>query len=122
MQEQLTAPPPIANRLADARGAPAPLPAQAQRALNFALLVSALRCTLQYVVLPFVLPLIGVTAPLPAWATLAIGVVALAFLARNVRRLWRTRHARRWSYLFLAAVVGGTLVLFAVVDLRALFS
>jgi len=97
-----------------------PLPQDAQRALTFGLLLSAARCTLQYILLPFVLPLIGFTGKLPPWLTLVLGLVALVFLARNVRRLWRMRHARRWSYLFLALVVGGTLILFAALDLHAL--
>jgi ABC-type iron transport system FetAB permease component len=98
-----------------------PLPAPAQNALTFALLLSAIRCTVQYVLLPFVLPWIGVAASVPPWVTLILGAVALASLARNVRRLWQTRHARRWSYLFVAGLVGAALVLFTVVDLRALF-
>jgi ABC-type iron transport system FetAB permease component len=97
-----------------------PLPEPAQRALTFGLLLSALRCTLQYVMIPFVLPWIGVTAAIPPWLTLALGLLALAAIARNVRYLWRMRHARRWSYVFLAAVVGGSLLVFTVVDLHAL--
>lgn len=97
-----------------------PLPAPAQRALTFALLLSALRCTAQYIVLPFVLPWIGVAASIPPWVTLLLGAVALASLARNVRRLWKVRHARRWSYLAVAGMVAAALVLFTVVDARAL--
>jgi hypothetical protein len=97
-----------------------PLPAPAQRALNFGLLLSAVRCTAQYVVLPFVLPWIGVAAAIPPWVTLALGALAILFLARNVRNLWRLRHARRWSYLVLALIVGASLLLFTVVDLRTL--
>jgi ABC-type iron transport system FetAB permease component len=102
------------------RGTPAPLPASAQRAINFALLLSALRCTVQYIVLPFVLPWIGVATSIPPWVTLILGALALASLARNVRTLWRTRHARRWSYLFTALAVAAALLLFTVVDVRAL--
>ena len=98
-----------------------PLPAQAQRALTFGLLVSAFRCTVQYVLLPFVLPWVGLTAAIPAWITLVLGALAIAALIRNVRTLWRMRHARRWSYLFLALMVGASLVIFSVVDARTLF-
>jgi ABC-type iron transport system FetAB permease component len=97
-----------------------PLPQPAQRALTFGLLVSALRCTIQYVVLPFVLPWIGVTAAIPAWVMLVLGALAIVALTRNVRTLWRMRHARRWSYLFLALMVGASLLLFSVIDLRTL--
>lgn len=98
----------------------AALPAPAQRALTFGLLLSALRCTIQYVLLPFVLPWIGVAAAIPAWVTLVLGGLALASLTRNVRYLWRLHHARRWSYLGLAFMVGAALFLFMVMDLRHL--
>jgi hypothetical protein len=98
----------------------APLPAPAQRALTFGLMISALRCTVQYVVLPFVLPWIGVARTLPIWATVILSLVALAALVRNVRYLWRLRHARRWSYLFISGAVVASLVLFMVVDLHSL--
>lgn len=96
------------------------LPAPAQRALTFGLLLSALRCTMQYIVLPFVLPWIGVAASIPPWLTLALGTLALVFLVRNVRRLWKVRHARRWSYLLVAGVVAASLLLFVFVDVRTL--
>jgi ABC-type iron transport system FetAB permease component len=97
-----------------------PLPAPAQRALRFGLLLSAVRCTIQYVLLPFVLPWIGVTGAIPPWLTLALGALAIAALVRNVRTLWRLRHGQRWSYLFLAVVIGGALLIFAFVDLHTL--
>jgi len=74
----------------------------------------------QYVLLPFVLPWIGVAASIPPWITLALGGLALLLLTRNVRYLWRLHHARRWSYLWLAMVVGSALVVFMVVDVRSL--
>lgn len=96
------------------------LPAPVERAFTFAILLSALRCTVQYVVLPFVLPWIGVVAEVPAWVTLTLSGLALFSLARSVRILWRMRHAQRWSYLALAFVVFAALVLFVTMDLRRL--
>ena len=100
--------------------ADAPLPPRAQRALTYALLLSAIRCTIQYVLIPFVLPWIGLAAAVPPWITLVLGGVAIASLVRNVRYLWRLHHARRWSYLFLAVVIVGALLIFMAVDLHAL--
>ncbi len=97
------------------------LPAQAERALTFGLLLSALRCTVQYILLPFVLPWIGLAKTIPPWLMLVLGGIALASLTRNVRYLWRLHHARRWSYLGLASVVAAALLLFMVMDLRTLF-
>lgn len=100
---------------ADAR-----LPERAQRALTFGLLLSALRCTAQYLIFPFVLPWIGVTAALSRWLTLALCMFALAVLARNVRYMWILRHPRLRSYLVLAALVAASLLVFLAVDLQAL--
>lgn len=97
-----------------------PLPAQAQRALTFGLLFSALRCTVQYVLLPFVLPWIGVAASIPPWVTLVLAGIALISLTRNVRTMWRLQHARRWSYLALALIVAAALLVFMTVDLHSL--
>lgn len=106
--------------LAEVAPAEHPLPARAQRALTFGLLLSALRCTTQYVILPFVLPLIGVTAAIPPWVTIALAMLALASLTRNVRYLWRIRHPRRQSYLVLALVIAAALLTFMAVDLHSL--
>lgn len=95
------------------------LPEPVERAFTFAILLSALRCTIQYVVLPFVLPWIGVVATIPPWVTLGLSVVAFLSLVRSVRHLWRLRHAQRWSYLALAFIVLAALGLFVIVDLQA---
>lgn len=104
------------------RTSESPLPVSAQRALSFGLLVSALRCTVQYVLLPFVLPWIGLAASIPPWVTLVLSGLALASLTRNMRHLWRLRHPRRWNYLALALIVATALVLFIGMDLRNLFA
>lgn len=109
--------PQIGRRRAASSGA---LPAPVERAFTFAILLSALRCTVQYVVLPLLLPWIGVVAEVPVWVTLILTTVALISLIRSVRLLWRVRHAQRWSYLALAAVVMAALALFFFVDLRSL--
>lgn len=98
----------------------AALPRRVERAMNFAVLLAALRCTVQYVLLPFVFPWIGVAATVPPWVTLGLGALALVSLARAVRQLWLMRHARRWSYLLLGSVVIAALLLFIALDLRAL--
>jgi ABC-type iron transport system FetAB permease component len=112
---------PPADRAGDERAVTAPaLPLPAQRALKFALLLSAVRCTVQYVLIPFVLPWVGLAASVPPWLTLALGGLAILSLVRNVALMWRLHHARRWSYLFLAVVMTGALLVFAVVDLHSL--
>jgi hypothetical protein len=98
------------------------LPSSVDRGFTFAILLSALRCTVQYVVLPFILPWIGVTGAVPPWMTLALSALALFAIVRNVRYLWRSRYSRRWSYLVLSVVIIGALLVFVGVDLRSLFA
>ena len=100
--------------------APDVLPRPVERAVTFAVLLAALRCTVQYVLLPFVLPWVGLAVEVPPWVTLALGALALVSLVRAVRQLWRLRHAHRWSYLVLGLVLMAALLLFIAVDLRAL--
>lgn len=106
------------ERVPDAEETAFPQPAQ--RALTFGLLLSACRCTVQYVLLPFVLPWIGIAASVPPWVTLVLGGLALAALIRNVLSMWRLRHARRWSYLGLASISSTALLIFLAIDLHNL--
>ena len=99
--------------------APAAVPPPVERAFTVALLISAFRCTVQYILLPFVVPWIGV-ATLPPWFTLALSLLAAGMLVRNGRALWRLRHAQRWTYLLLGVALIGSLLLFIAIDLRAL--
>jgi len=90
-----------------------------RRVLGGSMVVVAIRCTLQYVVLPFVLPFLGVGAQVSLWLSAVLEVFALGLMVYNVRRLWRT--SWRWRYLGLSLVMGAVLVLFLVLDLQALF-
>jgi hypothetical protein len=90
-----------------------------RRVLGGSMVVVAIRCTLQYVVLPFVLPFLGVGTQVSLWLSAALEVFALGLMVYNVRRLWRT--SWRWRYLGLSLVMGAVLVMFLVLDLQALF-
>jgi ABC-type iron transport system FetAB permease component len=97
----------------------APLP---RTGLKTPLLISAVRCIAQYLVLPFVLPFVGVIGGVPAWLGLACNIVAFASLVVSLRRLWRVRHSRRFSYLPLAMLILFALAVFTIADLQALFA
>lgn len=79
----------------------------------------ALRCTVQYVLLPFVLPLVGLSAAVSLWLSAAISLFALGLMLFNLQRLWRT--SWRWRYLALSLVAGSAIVLFLYLDLTELF-
>jgi ABC-type iron transport system FetAB permease component len=82
-----------------------------------ALLVSAVRCILRYIVLPFVLPLWGIATGAALGILLTVDVIATIAIVATLRRLWRLQHPRRWQYLALAVLVG----FFFMSDVRVLF-
>jgi hypothetical protein len=83
--------------------------AAAQRLFSGSILLSATRCLLSYVVLPILTPLLGVAASVGPWVGLPLGIVALFFDVRGVRRFWLANHRLRWQisgiYLLVMALV-----------------
>jgi hypothetical protein len=79
--------------------------APAERAFGLSLAVSGLRCILQYVVLPIVLPLIGLAGGFSLAIVLVLDIVALTLLISSLRFFWRTQHPRRFDMLPLAGVI-----------------
>ncbi len=97
-------PPPVAETLdapveCEADSAPA------TRAFGLSLLISGLRCTLQYIILPVVLPLIGFATDLALPLVILLDLVALTLLVRSLRYFWAVRHPRRFDMLPLSAVI-----------------
>jgi len=78
----------------------------------------ALRCTVRYIVLPFLLPLVGLSGGLSALIALAIDAVAATTILLNVRRLWNT--SWRWRYVGLGAVMMVIIAVLAWGDLQTL--
>ncbi|MDX1690370.1 MAG: hypothetical protein R3290_05040 [Acidimicrobiia bacterium] len=89
-------------------GAPAascpPTPAQVARGFNVSVIVSGIRCTLSYVVLPFVVPFLGLAPGVGPGLGIAIGVVAIAANLWSIRRFWQARHP--WRRVATAVHVG----------------
>jgi hypothetical protein len=83
-------------------------------------LISATRCIIQYVILPFVLPFVGIIGETPTWLGLSLNAAAFVSLISSLRRVWQTRHPRRFTYLPLAILMLFVIVVFTVSDLRAL--
>ena len=67
----------------------------ATRAFSRSMLLSATRCTLTYVVFPWILPLVGITSGMGPAIGLPIGGVAIASNAFTIRRFWVADH--RWK-------------------------
>jgi hypothetical protein len=91
--------------------------AAAQRAFSTSILVSATRCLLTYVVLPFVAPAIGIASDVGPGLGIAIGVVAVGSNVLTIRRFHRAQHRWRWAYTAIALCVIALLVVLMVEDI-----
>jgi hypothetical protein len=92
----------------------------AQRAFSTSVLVSAVRCLLTYVVLPFLAPALGIAAGVGPALGVPIGLVAIASNVMTIRRFWAADHRWRWGYTAIALGVIVLLLVLMVSDLATL--
>lgn len=93
---------------------------RANRSVGGSLILSSIRCTLQYIVLPFVLPLLGFGGIFSSVLTLVLSAAAVTLILYNVVELWPT--SWRWRYLGLATVLLLIMAVFLVDDVRRLLA
>jgi ABC-type iron transport system FetAB permease component len=93
---------------------------RAERAFNTSLAISAVRCIIQYVILPFVLPVIGVAGEVAIPISLTINVVALGAIWFSLRRFWQVDYKGKWQYLGIALAAVVLLIVFIATDLSKL--
>jgi hypothetical protein len=70
--------------------------------IGIPLLLTAVRCTLQYILVPFVLPLLGVSGSISPAVNAAAGLFSIGVILYNLKTLWNTNWRNR--YLLLAAI------------------
>lgn len=85
--------------------------AKAYATFQKSMLISATRCTLTYVVFPFVLPAVGLAARVGPVLGLVIGLIAIACDVFTIRRFFMVDHKWRWRF---AAIAGCVIVLLSV--------
>ena len=76
-----------------------------QRLFSTSILISAVRCVLSYIVFPIVAPTVGAVTKVGAFIGIPIGIVALVFDVRAVRRFWLANHKYRWPFTIVYAIV-----------------
>jgi hypothetical protein len=94
-----------------------PTEADARRAFSTSMLVSATRCLLTYIVLPFVAPLLGIAGDVGPGLGIAIGLVAVVSNCLTIRRFHAAQHRWRWGYTAIAVCVIIGLTVLMVQDL-----
>jgi hypothetical protein len=92
-----------------------------ERLFSFSIMVSAIRCTLTYVVFPWLLPILGVAGGVGPGIGLIIGTAAIAANGFSIRRFWRADHRWKIPITFLNGGVIVLLSILVIVDLSDLF-
>lgn len=94
----------------------------ANRAFSTSVLVSAVRCTLTYVLFPWVLPAAGVAGGVGPGIGLAVGVIAIGFNVASIRRFHASDHRWKWQITVLNSLVIVLLTVLAGIDIADLTS
>lgn len=94
--------------------------ASAERAFSKSILVSAVRCTLTYVLIPFVFPIIGFGAGVGPWIGIPVGVAAIVANAVSIRRFHRADHRWKWPMSAINTVIIGLLTVLVAIDLGSI--
>ena len=77
-------------------------PGSAQRAFQKSMMISAIRCTLTYVIFPFVAPAIGFATGVGPVVGVLIGSVAMVCDVFTIRRFFAADHKWRWPFSIIA--------------------
>ncbi len=110
----------VPNKSVEKTVEPAVASGTAERVFSKSVAISGIRCTLTYLIFPFVAPLIGVTASVGAVIGVLIGLVAIVFNVLSIRRLFAADHPYKWWAGAMNAAVIVLLVVLFVVDSQTL--
>lgn len=92
-----------------------------QRLFSTSILISAIRCVLSYIVFPILAPTLGAITKVGAAIGIPIGIIALVFDVRAVRRFWLANHKYRWPFTIIYGIVIALVVALFARDLGNLF-
>lgn len=95
--------------------------ADAENTFSKSVLVSAVRCTLTYVLIPFVFPLIGFGTGVGPWIGLPIGIAAIIANVVSIRRFHRVDHKWKWPMTAINVGIIGLLTVLVILDGADLF-
>ena len=90
------------------------------RTLRFSILISAVRCTLTYVGLPFVAPFVGLAPGVGPAVGIPIALVALWANVASIRRHFRAGHRWKWPISLLNIGIIILLIVLLVFDVNQL--
>jgi hypothetical protein len=88
----------------------------ARRSTTTAIVVSGVRCTITYLLIPILAPFFGLLETLDAPVSIVLSSFAIVMGIGGVRRFWIADHRARWSYTAFIGVVLGMLVMAIIID------
>jgi len=94
--------------------------AEARSAFQKSLFISTCRCTLMYIVFPFVLPAVGIARGVGPVIGVIIGMLAIVSITYSIRRFWRANHSKRWHYTIFGLTIIGFLIFLAFKDIASI--
>jgi hypothetical protein len=95
---------------------------QVNKLFETSILISAIRCTLAYVVFPIFAPALYAASDWGPAIGLTVGAVALVFDVAGMRRFWKADHRWRWPMTGIYACVMVLVVILVVHDIGYLVS
>jgi hypothetical protein len=90
------------------------------RMFEVSTVISGIRCTIAYLILPFFAPFARMAPSVGPIVGLTIGAVALVANVYSIRRFWRSRHKWRRPVIAIHVGVIALLINLAITDIRAL--
>ena len=89
---------------------------QANRAFERSVTISAVRCITTYLLLPFVLPLIGLSGAVGPLVSIVLSIVSVTFITISARRFFGSDHPWRWVHATIGVIIVTVLAVSAVFD------
>lgn len=95
---------------------------RATRAFRRSMAISTVRCSLTYLVFPFLLPALGLVTNTGIMIGIVIGLLAIVANVFAIRRVFAADHKWRWQFATAALVVITLLLVLLVQDIIQLLS
>jgi hypothetical protein len=87
-----------------------------ENTMNLSIALIGVRCILQYIVLPFMLPVLGIASNVAIPISLALTAVAIVAMISSLRRFWQINYRWKWHFLWLSGAALLFFVVFLVAD------
>lgn len=92
---------------------------EAQRIFSWSIVISGIRCLIAYILLPFILPFLGLSTSVGPWLGIAIGLVAIVANVFSIRRFAKSTHRLRKVVIAINIAVIALLLVLLAIDVSA---